>query len=86
MFREKTQSQDFKISSHHQIQLGPLENAVNLEPTPIKEEELMDTASNRISAEKREVNFLRLIHPSLDHREILIQPFSKKQGKRKGYR
>ena len=46
----------------------------------------MDTALNRRSVEKREVNFLRLIHPSLDHREILIQPFSKKQGKRKGYR
>ena len=81
MFREKAQSLDFKISSHHQIQLGPLESSANLEPTPIKEEELMDTASNRISAEKREVNFLRLIHPSLDHREILIQPFLKTTGK-----
>ena len=38
MSREKTQSQDFKISSHHQIQLGPLESSANLEPTPIKEE------------------------------------------------
>ena len=44
----------------------------------------MDTALNRRSVEKREVNFLRLIHPSLDHREILIQPFSKNRESGRG--
>ena len=46
-----------------------------------KRKQFMDTALNRRSVEKREVNFLRLIHPSLDHREILIQPFLKTTGK-----
>ena len=84
MFREKAQSQDFKISSHHQIQLGPLESSANLEPTPIKEEATHGYSFESEIRRKKGSKFFTSIHPSLDHREILIQPFLKTTGKAEG--